>query len=81
MLCLPEPRNMQLDLEKMKNLKYLKVHNVICEDFKYPLPNELRLLDWTGFSLSSLPSICFLEKLVALKMPRSQIRLDEHFEV
>jgi hypothetical protein len=71
---------MQLDLEKMKNLKYLKVRNVICGDLKY-LSNELRLLDWPEFSLSSLPSNFFLQKLVALNMPRSHIQLDEHFEV
>ncbi|XP_030933511.1 TMV resistance protein N-like isoform X2 [Quercus lobata] len=54
-LCLPQPGNMQLDLGKMKSLKYLKVHNVICEDLK-SLPNGLRLLDWNAFPLSSLPS-------------------------
>jgi hypothetical protein len=71
---------MQLNLEKMKNLKYLKVHNVICEDLKH-LPSELRFLDWPGFSLSSLPSNFTLQKLVALKLPDSNIQLDEHFEV
>jgi hypothetical protein len=71
---------MQLDLEKMKSLKYLKVHNVICEDLKY-LPNGLRLLDWREFPLSSLPSNFVLQNLVALNMPRSQIQLDGHFEV
>ncbi len=79
-LCLPQPRNMQLDLAKMQNLRYLKLHNVICEDLKY-LPNELRLLEWNKFPLSSLPSTFDLKKLVALKMPGSHIELDEHFEV
>jgi hypothetical protein len=79
-LCFPQPRNMQLDLEKLKNLKYLKVQNVICEDLKY-LPNELRLLDWREFPLSSLPSNFVLQNLVALNMPGSQIQLDGHFEV
>jgi hypothetical protein len=71
---------MQLDLEKLKNLKYLKVHNVICEDLKY-LPNGLRLLDWSEFPLFSLPSNFVLQNLVALNMPGSQIQLDSHFEV
>uniref|UniRef100_A0A2N9GCK9 Reverse transcriptase zinc-binding domain-containing protein n=1 Tax=Fagus sylvatica TaxID=28930 RepID=A0A2N9GCK9_FAGSY len=71
---------MQLDLEKMKSLKYLKVHNVICEDLKY-LPNGLRLLDWREFPLSSLPSNFVLQNLVALNMPGSQIQLDGHFEL
>uniref|UniRef100_A0A2N9EXK1 Reverse transcriptase zinc-binding domain-containing protein n=1 Tax=Fagus sylvatica TaxID=28930 RepID=A0A2N9EXK1_FAGSY len=78
-LCFPQPRNMQLDLEKMKSLKYLKVQNVICEDLKY-LPNGLRLLDWSEFPLSSLPSNFVLQNLVALNMPGSQIQLDGHFE-
>jgi hypothetical protein len=71
---------MQLDLEKMKNLKYLKVQNVICEDLIY-LPNGLRLLDWSEFPLSSLPSNFVLQNLVALNMPGSQIQLDGDFEV
>jgi hypothetical protein len=71
---------MQLDLEKMKNLKYLKVQNVICEDLIY-LPNGLRLLDWSEFPLSSLPSNFVLQNLVALNMPGSQIQLDDDFEV
>ena len=70
---------MQLDFEKMKNLKYLKVHNVIYEDLKY-LPNGLKLLDWSEFPLSSLPST-FGQNLVALNLPRSHIELDDHFEV
>uniref|UniRef100_A0A2N9EF29 TIR domain-containing protein n=1 Tax=Fagus sylvatica TaxID=28930 RepID=A0A2N9EF29_FAGSY len=77
-LCLPQPRNMQLGFEKMKKLKYLKVHNVIYEDLKY-LSNGLRLLDWSEFPLSSLPST-FGQNLVALNLPRSHIELDDHFE-
>ncbi|KAL0005652.1 hypothetical protein SO802_013213 [Lithocarpus litseifolius] len=38
-LCLPQPRNMRIDFGRMKNLKYLTVRNLICEDVKY-LPNE-----------------------------------------
>ena len=79
-VCLLQPRNMQLDLRKMKNLKYLIVHNVICKDLKF-LPNELRLIDWLEFSLSSIPSNFFLQKLVVLNMLGSHIQLDEHFEV
>ena len=79
-MYLPQPRNMQLDFEKMKNLKYLTVRNLICDDVKY-LPNELRLIDWNGFPLPSLPATVNLQKLVALKVPGSHIKLDEHFEV
>ena len=64
----------------MKNLKFLIVHNIICEYLKY-LSNELRLIDWNGFPLTSLPTMTNLQKLVALNMPGSHIKLDEHFEV
>ena len=54
-MSLPQSENMELDLGKMKNLKFLIVHNIICEDLKY-LSNELRLIDWNGFPLPSLPA-------------------------
>ena len=79
-MCLPKPKNMKLNLEKMRNLKYLKVCNVICEDLE-SLPRGLRLLDWNEFPLSSLPSAFEPKNLVVLKMQRSHIKLDEHFEV
>ncbi|KAL0005587.1 hypothetical protein SO802_013148 [Lithocarpus litseifolius] len=78
-LSLPQPRKMQLNLEKMRSLKYLIIRNVICEDLK-SFPNGLRLLDWNEFPLSSLPSTFEPTKLIALKMPWSHIELDEHFE-
>ncbi|KAK4595473.1 hypothetical protein RGQ29_013798 [Quercus rubra] len=78
-LSLPQPRKMQLNLGKIKSLKYLTIRNVICEDLK-SLPNGLRLLDWNEFPLSSLPSTFEPTKLVALNMQESRIELDEHFE-
>ena len=42
----------------------------ICRGLEY-LPNGLRVLDWLGFSLSSLPSNFRPQKLVALNMPQS----------
>ena len=71
---------MKLNLEKMRNLKYLKVRNVICEDLE-SLPNGLRLIDWNEFPLSSLPSAFEPKNLVVLNMQQSHIKLDEHFEV
>ena len=71
---------MQIDFGRMKNLKYLIVRNLICEDVKY-LSNELRLIDWNEFPLPSLPSTINLQKLVALNVSGSPIKLDEHFEV
>ena len=79
-MCLPQPRSMQIDFGRMKKLKYLIVRNLICEDVKY-LSNELRLIDWNEFPLLSLPATVNLQKLVALNVPRSHIKLDEHFEV
>ena len=68
-------------LEKMKNLKFLIVSNVdICRGLKY-LPNELRVLDWSGFPLSSLPSNFNPQKLIALNMPESRVTLDKLFKV
>ena len=69
---------MQLNLEKMKSLKYLKIRNVICEDLVY-LPNELRFLDWNEFPLLSL--LYEPTKLVVLSMQTSHIELDQHFKV
>ena len=64
-MSLPQPRKMQLNLEKMRSLKYLIIRNVIYEDLK-SFPNGLRLLDWNDFPLSSLPSTFEPTKLVAL---------------
>ena len=71
---------MQIDFGRMKKLKYLIVRNLICVEVKY-LSNELRLIDWNEFPLPSLPSTINLQKLVALNVPGSRIKLDEHFEV
>ena len=68
-------------LEKMKNLKFLIVSNVnICTRLKY-LPNELRVLDWSGFPLSSLPPNFDPQNLIALNMPESRVTLDKLFKV
>ena len=67
--------------EKMKNLKFLMVSNVdICRGLKY-LPNELRVLVWSGFPLSSLPSNFDPQKLIALNMPESLVTLNKLFKV
>ena len=84
MICSPKPSKMKLEpkcLEKMKNLKFLMVSNVnICRGLKY-LPNELRVLDWSGFPLSSLPSDFDPQKLIALNMPESRVTLGKLFKV
>ena len=79
-----QPTKLQLEancFEKMKNLKFLIVGNVdICRGFEY-IPNGLRVLDWLGFPLSSLPSNFYPQKLVVLNMPQSWIILDNLFKV
>ena len=83
-MCSPEASKMKLEpkcLEKMKNLKFLIVSNVdICGGLNY-LPNELRVLDWSRFPLSSLPSNFDPQKLIALNMPESRVTLDKLFKV
>ncbi|KAK7809568.1 hypothetical protein CFP56_018377, partial [Quercus suber] len=53
----------------MKNFKLLMASNVdICGDLEH-IPNGLRVLDWHGFPLSSLPSNFCPQKLTVLSMP------------
>ena len=84
MICSPESSKIQLEpkcLEKMKNLKFLMISNVdICGDLEY-LPNGLRVLDWRGFPLSSLPSNFRPQKLTVLNMPESQVIMYKILEV
>ncbi|KAK8329563.1 hypothetical protein V6Z12_A11G329800 [Gossypium hirsutum] len=58
---------------KMKRLRLLRViSHSICRDLVY-LSNELRLLDWTGYPLKSLPSSFQPENLVAVLLSYSNI--------
>ncbi|KHG14897.1 suppressor of npr1-1, constitutive 1 -like protein [Gossypium arboreum] len=59
---------------KMKNLRLLKVLCLLnCDDLKF-LSNELRLLDWKGCPLKSLPSSFQPDNLIALLLPDSHIK-------
>ena len=84
MICSVEPSKIQLEpkcLEKMKNLKFLIASNVkICADLEN-IPNGLRVLDWCGFPLSSLPSNFRPQKLTVLNMPKSTVILHKLLEV
>ena len=84
MICSAEPSKIQLEpkcLEKMKNLKFLMASNVdICGDLEY-IPNGLRVLDWHGFPLSSLPSNFCPQKLTVLSMLESRVILYKLLEV
>ena len=65
--------------KKMKNLKFLigNVHTV--EDLEY-LPDELRFLEWHEFPLSLSSKCCAPEELVALKISKSNIKLEKFFK-
>ena len=84
MICSAEPSKIQLEpkcLEKMKNLKFLMASNVdICGDLEY-IPNGLRVLDWHGFPLSSLPSNFCPQKLTVLSMLESRVIFYKLLEV
>ncbi|KAL4605423.1 hypothetical protein ACB092_09G027700 [Castanea dentata] len=78
----PNPITVQLHakaFKKMKNLKFLMVHNVlVSEELKY-LPNGLKILEWHGYPFS-LPSNYCPQQLVVLKMQDSCIRLEKLFK-
>ncbi|KAJ0092844.1 hypothetical protein Patl1_26917 [Pistacia atlantica] len=57
----------------MINLRLLKIHNVqLPEGLEY-LSNNLRLFDWEGYPLKSLPPNLQLDKIIELKMDLSRI--------
>ena len=82
MLLSPERTTMPLKakvFKGMKNLKFLIGNVHIGEALEY-LPNELRFLEWREFPLS-LSSKCDLPRqLVALKLSKSNIILENVFK-
>ncbi|XP_043810319.1 disease resistance protein RUN1-like [Manihot esculenta] len=61
-------------LSNMRKLRLLKMANVQLSQGLEFLSNEIRLLEWHGYPLKSLP-LCFKpEKLVELRMPCSCIK-------
>ncbi|XP_050385306.1 TMV resistance protein N-like isoform X2 [Argentina anserina] len=60
-------------LLRMRNLRYLINRNASLVGNIGYLPNSLRFLDWYKYPLESLPSDFNPKKLVALKMPASNI--------
>ena len=81
-LCFHKPTTVTLvtnALKRMRNLKFLLVHNVhICKELTY-LPNGLRLLQLPNYPFP-LPSNFCPQKLVALEMPGIRIRLEKLFK-
>nr|XP_023897997.1 TMV resistance protein N-like [Quercus suber] len=82
MLCSPKPTKIALEanvFKRMKNLKFLIGNVHIGEELKY-LPDELRLLEWCEFPLSLSSKCCLPRQLVALKMSKSNIILENVFK-
>ncbi|XP_075674249.1 TMV resistance protein N-like [Castanea sativa] len=82
MLCSHKPTTVTLaanTFKRMRNLKFVIVHNVhIRKELKY-LPNGLRLLQLPNYPFP-LPSNFCPQKLVTLEMPGSCIRLETLFK-
>ena len=82
MLCSPKPTKVALEanvFKRMKNLKFLIGNVHIVEDLEY-LPDELRFLQWHEFPLSLSSKCCAPKELVALKMSKSNIKLENAFK-
>ncbi|ONI06691.1 hypothetical protein PRUPE_5G074700 [Prunus persica] len=75
LINMPKKNDISMSAEafsRMKNLRYLINLNASLTG-NIDLPNELRLLNWYRYPLQSLPSNFHPKKLVALKMPSSNI--------
>ncbi|XP_029127403.1 TMV resistance protein N [Cajanus cajan] len=74
MLHLPKVKEVQWDgtvLEKMENLKILVVENAHFSRGPSALPKSLRVLKWSAYPESSLPTNFDPKKLVILDLPLS----------
>ena len=60
---------------KMHNLELLKIHNVQLQHELTHFPNGLRFVEWSGYSLKSLPPNFEPKMLVELRMCHSNIEL------
>ncbi|KAL4622258.1 hypothetical protein ACB092_06G284300, partial [Castanea dentata] len=60
---------------KVPNLQLLKIHNVQLQHELTHFPNGLRFVEWSGYSLKSLPPNFESEELVELTMCHSNIEL------
>ncbi|XP_031270621.1 TMV resistance protein N-like [Pistacia vera] len=58
---------------KMFSLRLLKICNVQLPEGLDYLPNNLRLLDWKGYPLKSLPPNLQLDKIIELNLEESRI--------
>ena len=60
---------------KIPNLQLLKIHNVQLQHELTHFPNGLRFVEWSGYSLKSLPPNFEPKMLVELTMCHSNIEL------
>lgn len=84
-LVLPETEEVFLNakaFKRMRRLRLLIIRNAsIAGDFDY-ISNNLRWVEWDGYSLPSLPINFHPKKLVGLFMPNSHVKnLGERFKV
>ncbi|XP_024933988.3 disease resistance protein Roq1-like [Ziziphus jujuba] len=76
-LSSPENEKLQMNVEvnlKMENLRLLKIKNVHISNFVGYLSNNLRLLEWHGYPLDSMPQNFCPAKLVELNISNSRIK-------
>ena len=79
--CCEEVNCIDIDFEKMKKLRILIVRNTRFSCGSISLPNQLKLLDWEGYPSESFPQGFYPEKIVALHLSRSRIKLVKPFQV
>ncbi|WJX30784.1 nascent polypeptide-associated complex beta subunit [Trifolium repens] len=66
---------------QMKNLRILIIRNALFSRGPQILPNSLRVLDWSGYQSSSLPSGFNAKNLAILNLPESQLKCFESLKV
>ncbi|XP_058779383.1 TMV resistance protein N-like [Vicia villosa] len=66
--------------DNMRRLRILIVRNGQVSGAPQNLPNNLRLLEWNKYPLTSLPDNFHPKTLVVLNLPKSHIKMDEPFK-
>lgn len=67
--------------DNLIRLRILIVRNGQISGSPQNLPNNLRLLEWNEYPLSSLPVDFHPKTLVVLNLPKSQLIMDKPFKV
>ena len=82
MLLSPNPTKVSLKakvFKRMRNLKFLVCNVHTGEELEYLL-DELRISEWREFPLTLSSKCCLPRQLVELKMPKSNIILENVFK-